>query len=148
MIYMPGLTQEENEVWISQSMKEGEQLDIDAIANTDLVLELLAQPDSTSVGVYKYGTMEIRYKPFLSSKLRGLLRGSQKKMKIPGANPLDIQDSVVYEGLAEICVDPKLKDPNVWQLIDLRSKDGRVYTIFRDIMEKIGAGDQSIKSFR
>jgi hypothetical protein len=145
---MTGLTPEEEAVWIAQTMKEGEQLDIDAIANSETVLKLLAQPESAEVGVFKYGDLEIRYKPFLTSKLRGILRAAQKKSTMPGADVLAIQDSVVYEGLAEVCADPVLKNPNAWQLIDLRSKDGRVYSIFKGIMEKIGAGDSSIKTFR
>jgi hypothetical protein len=145
---MPGLSPEEEAVWIQQSMKEGEQLDIVAIENSELVQKLLSQPESAEFGIYKFGDMELRYKPFLTSKLRSLLKRADKESKVEGADKLAIQDRIVYEGLAEICMDPALKKPLVWATIDARSNDGRVYKIFKDITEKIGAGEKSIKDFR
>lgn len=144
---MAGLTPEEQALWIEQSMKEGEQLDIAAIENSDIVQKLLSQPESVNVGICKFGEMEIRYKPLLTKKLRNMLSRAQKEMKI-SEEPLLVQDKLVYNALAEICVDPLLKNPNAWQLIDLRSTDGRVFTIFKEIMEKVGAGEDSLKTFR
>ena len=145
---MPGLSPEEEAVWIQQSMKEGEQLDIVAIENSELVQKLLAQPESAEFGIYKFGDMELRYKPFLTSKLRSLLKRADRESKVEGADKLAIQDRVVYEGLSEICMDPDLKNPVVWQVIDSRSSDGRVYKIFRDIMSKIGGNEKLQKDFR
>ena len=145
---MPGLTPEEEVVWIQQSMKEGEQLDIAAIENSELVQKLLSQPESAEFGIYKFGDMELRYKPFLTSKLRALLKKADKESKVEGADKLAIQDRIVYEGLAEICMDTDLKNPAVWQIIDSRSDDGRVYKIFRDIMSKIGGNEKLQKDFR
>ena len=144
---MPGLSPEEEAVWIQQSMKEGEQLDIEITENSELVQKLLSQPESAQVGICKYGDIEIRYKPLLTKKLRNLLSKAQKDMKT-SEEPLLVQDKLVYSALAEICVDPLLKNPNAWQLIDLRSTDGRVYSIFKEIMAKVGAGEDSLKSFR
>jgi len=144
---MAGLTPEEEALWIEQSMKEGEQLDIDAIANSDLVQKLLSQPESTNIGICKYGDIEIKYKPLLTKRLRNMLSKAQKEMKT-SEDPLLVQDKLVYSALAEICVDPLLKNPNAWQLIDLRSTDGRVFSIFKEIMAKVGAGEDSLKSFR
>ena len=145
---MPGLSPEEEAVWIQQSMKEGEQLDIEIIENSELVQKLLAQPESAEFGIYKFGDMELRYKPFLTSKLRSLLKRADRESKVEGADKLAIQDRVVYEGLSEICMDPDLKNPVVWQVIDSRSSDGRVYKIFRDIMSKIGGNEKLQKDFR
>ena len=145
---MPGLTPEEEAVWIQQSMKEGEQLDIEIIENSELVQKLLSQPESAEFGIYKFGDMELRYKPFLTSKLRALLKKADKESKVEGADKLAIQDRIVYEGLAEICMDTDLKNPAVWQIIDSRSDDGRVYKIFRDIMSKIGGNEKLQKDFR
>lgn len=144
---MAGLTPEEEAEWIQQSMKEGEHLDISIIENSDVVQKLLSQPESSQIGVCKFGDMEIRYKPLLTKKLRNMLSRAQKDMKL-SEEPLQVQDKLVYNALAEICVEPLLKNPDAWQLIDLRSTDGRVFTIFKEIMAKVGAGEDSLKSFR
>jgi len=91
--------------------------------------------------------MEIQYKPFLTKKLRNMLSKAQNEMK-KSETPLIVQDQVIYSILAEICINPLLKKPNAWKYMDLHTTDGRVYLIFKDIMEQIGAGDQQIKSFR
>ena len=145
---MTGLSAEEEAQFIKEAGIEATQMDIDAIANNELAQKLLAQPEDTACGVYKFGDLEIRYKPFLTSRLRALLKKADKESKMDGSDKLAIQDRVVYEGLAEVCIDPQLKNPVVWATIDTRSNDGRVYKIFQDIMEKIGGKDASIKSFR
>ena len=145
---MVGMTPEEEAAFIADAGIEASKMDVDAAVNTELVQKLLAQPDLAECGVYRFGDMEIRYKPFLTSRLRSLLKRADKESKVDGADKLAIQDRVVYDGLAEVCMDPQLKHAAVWATIDARSNDGRVYKIFRDIMEKVGGGDTSIKSFR
>ena len=144
---MAGLTPEEEAEWIRQSLKESEQLDITIIENSEIVQNLISQPESQNIGVCKYGNVEIRYKPLLTKKLRNMLSRAQKEMKT-SEEPLAVQDKLVYNALAEICVDPLLKNPDAWQLIDLRSTDGRVFSIFKEIMGKVGAGEDALKSFR
>lgn len=148
MICMAGMTPEEEKKFIAESTIEASQMDVDALVNNEVALKLLAQPESSDFGIYKFGETEIRYKPFLTSKLRSILKAAERKSKMPDADRLSLQDQVIYDGLAEICMDPALKKPAVWAAIDIRSNDGRVYKIFRDILEKIGGGDTTIKSFR
>jgi hypothetical protein len=144
---MAGLTPEEEAAWIADTFQDGEQMDIDKLANSDAVQKLLAQPELTEVGTYRFGDVDIRYKPALTSQLRVLLAKAQKEMQ-SASNPLQVQDKLVYDALAEICLDADYKNPVFWQLVDLRSKDGRVYRIFKDLMEKIGAGETSTRAFR
>jgi hypothetical protein len=138
----------EESQFVKDSYAEIDEMERQELEANEWIKEILAQPEDQKIGVYKYGNLEIRYKPFLTSKLRNLLRTAQKKSKQPDADVLAIQDTLVYEGLAEICVEPLLKNPHAWQLLDLKSNDGRVYTLFKGIMERIGAGDTGIKSFR
>jgi hypothetical protein len=144
---MAGLSPEEEAIWIEQSMKDGEHLDIEIIEKSELVQKLLSEPENEQVGICKYGNTDIRYKPLLTKKLRHMLSKAQKEIKL-SEDALQVQDNLVYSALAEICMDKELKNPDAWQLIDLRSKDGRVYAIFKEIMTKVGAGEDSLKSFR
>jgi len=138
----------EESQFVKDSYEEIDEMERQELEANEFVRVILAQPDDQRFGVYMFDKIEIRYKPFLTSKLRSILSVAQKKSKLPDADALAIQDSVVYDSLAELCVDPKLKNPNAWKMIDLKSHDGRVYTIFQGIMEKIGAGAQNFKSFR
>jgi hypothetical protein len=143
-----GMTPEEESAFIADSYKEAGQMDVDALVNNDLVQKLLAQPESSECGIYKYGELEIRYKPVLTSKLRLILKKADRESKMPNADALGIQDRVVYEGLAELCMDPALKNPVVWAAIDAKTTDGRVYKIFKDLVEVVGGNNSSTKSVR
>jgi len=133
--------------FVEESYAEIDEMEKKELEANELVQKILSQPESTQIGICKYGEMEIRYKPRLTKKLRNQLSKAQKEMK-KSEDPLRVQDLLVYSVLAEICIDPLLKTANAWKLIDIRSGDDRVYMIFQDMMEQIGAGDQQIKSFR
>ena len=136
-----------SEDFVAGSYAEIDEMERKELEANELVQILLSQPDIAGVGVYQFGTMEIKYKRALTSSLRRLLSKAQKEMK-SSDDALGVQDNLVYAALSEICTDAPFNNPNAWKLIDQRSNDGRVYQIFKDLMEQIGAGDQQIKSFR
>ena len=46
-----------------------------------------------------------------------------------------------------MCIEEPWTDPEAWRLVDLRTNDGRVYSIFFDLMLKMGGDEKNLKEF-
>jgi len=147
VILMPGLSPEEELAWVQQEFQGITKEKLDEIGSMDAVRKLLESPETKEYSEYRFNDVVIRYRKFPTSKLRRML--SSAKMKVGDAvDPLQTQDRIVYDALAEICVDDPWTNPVAWAKVDAGTSDGRVYQIFTDIMEKIGGGEKSLKKFR
>ena len=144
---IPTMTKEEELAWIQESEKEITAMDVQAIEGTDAMLKVLAAPEVSDHGIYKFGNAEIRYRKYMTRQLRALL--SKAKKTVPGTeDPIKAQDDLAFKALSLICLDDPYTNPVFWQIVDSRSPDGRVYKILMDLIKAIGGGEASVKAFR
>ena len=93
---------------------------------------MLAQPDIKDYGEYKFGEVTIRYKKYMTKKLRRILAVSDRKVK-SSDDPLDAQDEAVYSALAEICVDAPWTSSSIGSMFSaIRSRRVRICCIDTD----------------
>jgi hypothetical protein len=142
-----GMTPEEEQTWIQESFAEATTEKLQELESTEAIQKMLAAPEIIEAGIYKFGDVEIRHRKYMTSALRRLLSKSSISVKAD-EDPIRKQDDTVYRALAVVCMDAPWNNPASWELIDLRSKDGRVYKIFLDIIKKIGGTEQSLKTFQ
>jgi hypothetical protein len=140
------MTKEEELAWIQESTKEATEMDLKKVDESVEMQKLLAAPEITDSGVYKYGDAEIRHRKFMPSKLRSLL--SKGKKEIEATQDIGKLDSVVYQSLAALCMDDPYTNPVFWAAVDLKTSDGRVYKIFQELTAKIGGTEAAAKTFR
>jgi hypothetical protein len=144
---MSGLTPDEEQEWIQQEFHDVSKEKLDEIGNMDSVRKLIASPDTKEYAEYQFNDVVIRHRKFPTAKLRRMLGAS--KLKLTGAeDPLRTQDRIVYDALAEVCIDEPWTNPVVWAKVDAGTADGRVYQIFSEIMAKIGGGEKALQKFR
>jgi hypothetical protein len=141
------MTQEQVDEWIRQEMANAPKEEIEDLQKKEEILKMLAQPELHEYGTYLFGEVEIRYRKYMTKGLRSLLSKAQREVKV-STDPISTQDDLVFKALAQICVDDPWNSPYAWQLVDLRSNDGRVYKIFMDLVAKIGGTENSLKTFR
>jgi hypothetical protein len=144
---MPGLTPEEELVWIQQAYNDTKKEDLVTLGATDAIRKLLAAPDTKDYGVYKFADVEIRHKKYPTGTLRRLLTTAKTALK-GSEDPMRMQDKIIYQALSEMCIDNPWNNPLSWAKIDAGTNDGRVYKIFMDIMTKIGGGEKALQSFQ
>ena len=120
---------------------------IASFESTEAMKAMMAVPEDTDGTDYVFGGLKIRHHRFLTKRLRFLMGQIQTRMKA-SADPLNEQDSLVYQMLSEMCIDDPWNDPDAWRYTDLRFKDGRVFLIFFDLMMKMGGDEGSLKDFR
>jgi hypothetical protein len=141
------LTPEEEAEYIRQEFENAPKEELEELMKQDEILKMLAQPDIKDYGYYKFGEVTIRHKKFMTKKLRRILSISERKVKTSD-DPLGTQDEAVYAALAEICVDAPWTDPNSWKLVDLKTSDGRIYSIFKAIVKSFSENEKEVKTFR
>lgn len=132
---------------VAQEFANAPKDEIVDLLKQDDIVRMLAQPDIKDYGEYKFGEVTIRYKKYMTKKLRRILAVSDRKVK-SSDDPLDAQDEAVYSALAEICVDAPWTSSNSWKLVDLKTNDGRIYKIFKDIIREVSSTESNAKSFR
>ena len=120
---------------------------IAAFESMEAMKTMIAVPEDTDGAVYEFGGLKIRHHRFLTKRLRFLMGQIRNRMKV-SEDPLNEQDSLVYQMLSEMCIDEPWNDSDAWRYSDLRFKDGRVFLIFFDLMMKMGGDESSLKDFR
>lgn len=121
--------------------------EIDELERSDAVRQFLAQPEVQDSGVYVFGTLKLRHRKFMTHRLRSIISKAPKAANVSD-DPMETTQTAIYDALAEIFMDDPYNRSVFWKLADERSRDGRVHKIFTDLIEKIGAGEKNVKSFR
>ena len=112
------------------------------LESSDAVRAFLAQPEVQDSGVYKFGTLELRHRRFMTHKLRQIIAKGSTTVKASD-NPMKTTEDTIYRALTEICMDAPYNTTAFWKLVDTKSKDGRVHKIFADLIEKLGGGEKN-----
>ena len=141
------MSKEDELAWIQESMKEITAMDVQAVESSEELQKMLAAPELSDHGIYKFGDIEIRHRQYMTRKLRAVLSKAKKAVAVTD-DPIRTQDDLVYQSLSEMCVDKPYNTPIFWQLADNRSTDARVYKIFMDLLQKVGGKEQALKTFQ
>jgi hypothetical protein len=144
---MAGLSPEEELSWVQQVFKDSKKEDLDKAHSSESVRKLLASPEIKDYGEYVFNDVKLRHRKYPSTKVRKILTES-KNVVGSSDDPMRAQDGIIYQVIADICVDEPFNDPVTWATIDAGTTDGRVYKIFMDLMQKIGGGDKALQTFR
>jgi hypothetical protein len=120
---------------------------IAALEATDAMKAMIAVPDNTEAIYFEFGGLKIRHRRFLTKRLRQMMKMSQASVKVSD-DPLAEQDTVVYQLLAEMCTEAPWTEPEAWRYVDLKTNDGRIYTIFFSLVMKMGGDEETLKDFR
>ncbi len=136
------------EPFVKQAFKEVDLMEQDKIASNEKVRQLLANQQSV-YGTYDVGNIPIRFKLFLSKKLRHKLMKMQADLSDNQTEDgLAQSEEVMYYVLSQICVDEPFTDEKTWKYIDDTSETVGVQKIFLDIMAVIASSAEDVKNFR
>ena len=120
---------------------------IAALEATEGMKAMIAVPANTDSVIFEFGGLKIRHHRFLTKRVRLVMGQIQKKIAAAG-DPVAEQDTCIYQMLADMCIEEPWTDPDAWRLVDLRTNDGRVYSIFCDLMLKMGGDEKNLKSLQ
>lgn len=120
---------------------------IAAFEASESMKSMLATPERTEGTIYDFGGTKIKHHRFLTKRVRLVMGQIQKKIAAAG-DPVAEQDTCIYQMLADMCIEEPWTDPEAWRLVDLRTNDGRVYSIFCDLMLKMGGDEKNLKSLQ
>ena len=122
---------------------------VKATLDADLRVKSLLSGQVDSFELLKYGDTEIRFKTYLSKKLRHSISRVRTQLDAStDENTISIVEKTMYEILGQLCIDEPFNKWETWAYIDEKSTKGGVQGIFIEIMSKISKSVDDVRTFR
>jgi hypothetical protein len=130
----------EEEKFVEDSFAEIDQMKLDELKNNADITKILAASKDTFETIDINGVV-IKFKPFLTRKLRQRFFAAQKSEVTP-----DLIDAVVYDTLADLCIETPWNQRETW--IGIETLGGDVQGILKKMIAKITENSSKTRDFR
>lgn len=125
---------------MEKSVNQAEQRDIE---ESDLVKGILAA-SKKQYKTINIGDMAIRVKIAMSKGQRDKLARMSRELK--KTEEAEKADPIIYEALADLCIDPPLTKPAAWEYIDIQT--GMAPQVFKMITDELFRSEKAAAGFR